>query len=80
MLASSQELLWPLIASTQLITVNVGIVKVIGQLGNNPAVLAAGIRLAVLPAFGLSLVVLGLLGLFYVDRLALRCWPPDAAG
>ncbi len=76
LLVSSQELLWSAIATTRQITVNVGILKVIGQLGGSPASLAAGIRLAVLPTFGLGFVVLALLQLFYVDRLALRRLPP----
>jgi hypothetical protein len=76
LLVSSQELLWSAIASTRQITVNVGIAKVLGQLGTTPAALAAGIRLAVLPTFALGFVVLAVLELLYVDRLALRRLPP----
>ncbi len=77
MLVSSQELLWSAIASTQHLTVSVAIAKVLGQLSASPAGVAAGIRLAVRPAFGLTLVVVAVLDLFYVDRLALRRLPAE---
>ena len=77
MLASSQELMWSAIASAQQLTANVGIAKVVGQFTARPAELAAGIRLAVLPAFGLTFVVLAVLELLYVDRLALRRLPAE---
>ena len=81
MLASGQELLWPLIAANrpELFTNNVALAAQLGQLAGRPAQLAGGVVTAVLPGFVLGLLTLGLLQIFFVGRLALRTGSEDEA-
>jgi ABC-type sugar transport system permease subunit len=79
-LASNQELLWPLVVTQrpELATPNVALVALLARLTSRGADLAPGIILAVLPGFLFGLVALGVLQLVYVGRLALRTGPlPD---
>ena len=79
MLASFQELLWPLLAASkpEFATGTVALAQQLGRLaGNNPG-LARAVMSTVLPGFIFGLIVLGLLQVFYAGRLVARTGSED---
>jgi ABC-type sugar transport system permease subunit len=74
-LASGQELLWPLLAASrpELATANVALAQLLERgAATNSAALARAVWAALLPSLIFGLVALGLLQVLYVGRLAVR--------